>query len=53
MPTASAVTAARDLQRSIRTLLFVDVVDYVRLIEAGEEETVRRWIDFVEEIEME
>jgi adenylate cyclase len=41
------------LRRSTRTVLFADVVESVRLIEADEEATVRRWIGFVDALEAE
>jgi adenylate cyclase len=33
--------------RRLRAVLFVDVVDSVRLIQKDEEGTIRRWTDFV------
>ena len=33
--------------RRLRAVLFVDVVDSVRLIQKWEEATIRRWKDFV------
>ena len=41
------------LQRAVRTILVVDVVESVRLIEANEEDTVQRWQAFVSEVERE
>lgn len=41
------------LSRSMSTVLFADVVDSVRLVEADEERTIRRWLAFVDQIETE
>ena len=44
------LTTPPRLARRLRAVLFVDVVDSVRLIEHDEEGTIRRWRDFVDAV---
>lgn len=46
-----AAGGASVLARAARAVLFVDMVESVRLIEANEEATIRRWLDFLERLE--
>jgi class 3 adenylate cyclase/TolB-like protein/Tfp pilus assembly protein PilF len=40
-----------DVERLVQTVLFVDIVESVRLMERDEEDAIRRWRDMVEHIE--
>ena len=50
MPPAFDAASWPALQRARRTVVVVDMVESVRLIEAHEEDTVRRWQQFVAEV---
>jgi class 3 adenylate cyclase/TolB-like protein len=39
------------VERATRAVLFVDVVEYVRLVEQDEESVVSRWLSFAERVE--
>jgi adenylate cyclase len=45
------LTLSAGFLRTSKAILFADVVDFVRLIEADEEGTIIRWVAFVDEIE--
>ena len=43
------LNSGAQLRRVSRAVLFADVVDSVRLVDTDEEDTVRRWVSFVDE----
>lgn len=43
----------RGLERRLKAILFADVVDSVRLIQADEERTIHRWLEFLETLQSE
>ncbi len=46
--TPTAIGQLYELERRSKTVLFADIVDSVRLIQAHEEKAIRRWLDFIE-----